>query len=108
MPTYYNLTGYENASNIIVVYAVTDEIMKGAFSLFLVAVFGIWITYMRIQRNDNTIDAIIFSSFFSLMLAISLYISNIMYSGMTSPGLYVFVPAIILISCSIFKIYNKY
>jgi len=107
MPTYYNLTGYENATHIIAVFATTDEIMKGYFSLFLVLVLGIWMTYMRIQRNDEAIDAIIFSSFFSLMLGVALYVGNVMYSGMTSPGLYVFVPTIILIGSSAIKIYNK-
>lgn len=107
MPQYYNLSKYSNLDNLMGVYAITDELMVGFYSLFLILVLGIWITYMRIKQNDSPTNAVVIGSFYSLMLAIALYVSQIFYSGMAKPGLYLFIPAVILVGASIVKWYNK-
>jgi ribonuclease PH len=107
MPQYYNLSKYSESDNIMGIYSATDTLMQGYFSLFLILVLGVWITYIRIQKDDSTLNAIITGSFYSLMLAIVLYASNVYYSGITSPGLYIFVPTIILVGCAVVKFYNK-
>jgi hypothetical protein len=107
MPQLYNLSLYEDATNIIDYFIVTDLLLKGYFSLFLVLVVGLFIILTRIKRNDDPVDAIFLGSFFSMMLAIMLYAANIYYIGINKPGLYIFIPAIIFISTAITKYYNK-
>lgn len=107
MPQYYNLTKYSEAENIIEMYVVTDILMKGMFSLFLVVVLGVWITYMRMNRGDNVENAIILGSFYSFLFSLILYISQVIYSGSLKIGLFIFVPAIILIITSVVKWYSN-
>ena len=77
------------------------------FSLFLIAVFGILIVSIRLRKNDTPVNAVMLGSFYSFLLAVVLYISSVFYSGLTKPGLYVFVPAIVLIVTLIVKWYDK-
>ena len=107
MPQYYNMSKYSEIDNIMGIYAVTDTLMLGFFSLFLVIVLGSFITFVRLKRGDSTINSIVLGSFYSLMLATVLYASNVYYSGINKPGLYIFVPALILVGSSIVKYYNK-
>ena len=107
MPQYYNLSKYSSNVDIMGVYATTDALMKGMFSLFFIVILGTWITFMRIKRNDEPTDAIILGSFYSLMAAIVLYIAGVYYSGITKMGLYIFVPSIILVTASAVKWYNN-
>ena len=109
MPNYYNLTKYADAENIIQVMATTDELMSGMFSLFIVIVVFTFIFIVRNKREngENINNTLIFSSFISLMMATTLYAANIYYNNILYPGLYMYVPAIILVGCSVVKYYNN-
>ena len=107
MPLYYNLSLYDSSTNIMQLYAVTDTLMKGVFSMFLVVVFGILITAIRLKQNEEPVNAIMLGSFFSFMLSMILYVSSVFYSGIQKPGLYIFVPAIVFIVTVIVKYYDK-
>ncbi len=107
MPQYYNLSKYSDAEGIISIYTVTDELMIGYFSLFIILVVGIFITYIRLKKNDDPVNAIVLGSFYSLMLSMAIYFANIFYSGISKPGLYIFVPAVILVMASTVKWYNN-
>jgi len=107
MVQYYNISLYGDAENIMEIWAVTDTIMKGMFSLFMILVLGVWIVYMRQRKGDQIEDSLIFASFITFLFALTLYIGQVLYSGILKLGLYVFVPVIILIAMSIVKYYNK-
>ena len=107
MVEYWNLSLYSTTDNIMDVYAATDTVMLGYFSLFLILVMGTWITYMRLKKGDSPTNSIVLGSFYALLLAIVLYVSQVYYSGILKPGLYVFVPAVILVTTSVVKWYNN-
>jgi len=107
MPQYYNLSLYSDAPSIIAMFSVTDTLMKGMFSLFLILVLGIFITMVRLKKNDEPVNAIMIGSFYSMLLSIILYVANTYYTGINKPGLYVFIPAIVLIATTVIKYYNN-
>lgn len=107
MPDYYNLSLYSTTENIIEIYAVTDVLMKGMFSLFLVTVLFVFILSMRMRKDEEINNALIISSFYSLMLALVLYASNVYYSGIAKPGLYLYIPALIIVTSSAVKWYSN-
>jgi hypothetical protein len=103
----YNLSLYEGAHSLMDMYAVTDTLMSGMFSMFLVMVFGVFVFYMRSGRDPDILNSLLFASFFSLMLSITLYVSNTMYSGLTKGGLYLYIPALILVIVSAIKYFKN-
>ena len=107
MPVYYNLSSYSSTEGLMDLFSVTDLLMKGIFSLFLVSVLGIWIIYQRLERGDSTNDAIITGSFYSFLLALILYASSVYGVGLIRPGLYMYIPMVILVVASSVKWYNN-
>jgi hypothetical protein len=107
MPQYYNLTGIQGTSNIIEMYTQTDIIMQGYFSLFFVVVVGVLITLVRLKKEDTLRNSLITGSFFSLMLSLVFLAANVVSTGVAKPGLYVFVPAVILVITASSKWLNR-
>jgi len=107
MPQYYNLTKYSDGENLMEIYSITDGLMTGGFSLFLVVVVFTFMMMFRQKRGDDLNDSLIYSSFFTLMLSMVLYASEVFYSGMQKPGLYLFLPAIVLVLSAAIKWYNN-
>jgi len=107
MPQYYNTSLYSDSTNLLAIYAVTDQLMKGMFSLFLISVLTIFIIIVRLKKDDTPLDAIMLGSFYGMLFSIILYVSSSFYTGMAKPGLYVFIPTIIFIATTVIKFYNK-
>jgi len=107
MPQYFNLSLYSSSENLMSMYTATDTLMKGFFSLFLVVVIFMFIFVFRNKKGDELQDCLIISSFWSLMVSMILYTSQVFYTGMNKPGLYLFLPAIILVISAAVKWYNN-
>ena len=108
MPEYWNMSLYSDTVGFIDIITSTDTIMKGIFSLFLILVLGIWIVWVRKDKGDSTNDALLLGSFYSFMLALVLYMSSVfLSSNLVRPGLYLYIPMIIIVITSVIKWYNK-
>ena len=107
MVQYYNLSLFSEGTGMFSIYSVMDTLLIGYFSLFLVIVIGMFVAGMRMKKGDNTLNALMLGSFWSMMMALVLYVGNVFYSGITKPGLYIFVPAIIFIVTIAVTWYNN-
>jgi len=92
---YYNLSLYESGDNIIDFYIITDVLLKGFFSLFMVMAVGVISTIVLIKYDHEPLKAIHLGSLYSLLFGIILLIGGMVSDYSQYSGRYVFIPALV-------------
>lgn len=102
MPILYNTTKYSESTGYISFLRITNELVGNYFGLMLLFIMFTIPLIVLIRRGEDVNKSINLSSFYTLLLAIVLYLGQIVTNT-----LFVFIPGLIYAITFFLRWYHK-